>query len=373
MEFVDLGAQQRRIEEPLRSGIDAVLEHGRYINGPEVADLEAKLGEYVGVPHAVACSSGTDALLAPLMALGVKQGDAVFTSSFTFAATVEVICLLGATPVFVDIDDETYNIDPARLDDAVRDTREAGILTPKGVIAVDLFGQPADYDSIDALASEHGLWVLEDAAQSLGSSYNGRRAGALAQVAATSFFPSKPLGCYGDGGMIFTTSDALANLVRSICSHGSGDEKYHTVRVGLNARLDTLQAAVLLAKLQVFEEEADRRRTVGRRYSQLLQGVCRVPRVADGVDPVFAQYSIRHPRRGELRSELNRLGIPTAVYYPCPLHLQPAYEHLRGSGEFPNSERAAEEILALPMHPYLSEADQDRIVDAIRGAIAGWG
>ena len=369
LDFIDLKAQQQRISASLTERIQRVLAHGQYIMGPEVKELETQLAAYVGVKHAIACSSGTDALLMPLMAYGVGPGDAIFTTPFTFIATAEVIQLLGATPVFVDIEAQTFNLDPQALAEALahlgRNSRTAH-LQPKGIIPVDLFGQPADYERINALAREHGLFVLEDAAQSFGATYQGRRAGSLAEVAATSFFPAKPLGCYGDGGAVFTDSDALAEVLRSIRVHGQGIDKYDNVRIGINGRMDTLQAAVLLAKLEIFPDEVEARQEVARRYTEGLGGLVETPYVAPGCVSGWAQYSVRSDRRAALQEKLKNAGIPTAVYYPLPLHLQGAFAHLgHKPGDFPISEGCAGRIFSLPMHPYLEAAVQDHIVEVL--------
>jgi UDP-2-acetamido-2-deoxy-ribo-hexuluronate aminotransferase len=320
----------------------------------------------VGVKHAISCSSGTDALLMPLMAYGVGPGDAVFTTPFTFIATAEVIQLLGATPVFVDIDPKTFNLDPEALAEAVHRLGQhpgTAHLKPKGVIPVDLFGQPADYGRIHTIAQEHGLFVLEDAAQSFGATYKGRRAGALSEMAATSFFPAKPLGCYGDGGAIFTDDDGLAEILRSIRVHGQGTDKYENVRIGLNGRLDTLQAAVLLAKLDIFDQEVTARQQVARQYSEALNSLVEVPFVAPACTSVWAQYSVLSDHRELLLQKLKEAQIPTAIYYPLPLHLQRAFAHLGYThGDFPVSESASQRIFSLPMHPYLGHADQEKII-----------
>jgi len=368
LDFIDLKAQQA-ILPALMERIQAVLSHGQYILGPEVGELEAKLAAYVGVKHAITCSSGTDALLMPLMAYGVGPGDAVFTTPFTFIATAEVIQLLRATPVFVDIDPRTFNLDPEALEEAVaglaKNPRTAP-LKPKGIIPVDLFGQPADYDRINGIARRYGLFVLEDAAQSFGATYKGKRTGSLAEVAATSFFPAKPLGGYGDGGAIFTDNDDLAGTIRSIRVHGQGTNKYDNVRLGINGRLDTLQAAILLAKLAVFDGEVVARQEVAGRYRAGLQQVVQVPFVAPECTSVWAQYSVLSGQRETLQQKLAEHGIPTAVYYPLPLHLQGAFAHLGyHPGDFPISERTAQQVFSLPMHPYLSETDQERIVSTL--------
>jgi UDP-2-acetamido-2-deoxy-ribo-hexuluronate aminotransferase len=306
----------------------------------------------------------------PLLAYGVGPGDAIFTTPFTFIATAEVIQLLRATPVFVDIDPRTFNLDPAALEAAVTGLANhprTASLKPKGIIPVDLFGQPADYDRINEIADRHGLFVLEDAAQSFGATYKGRRAGSLAKVAATSFFPAKPLGGYGDGGAVFTDQDDLAAVLRSIRIHGQGRDKYDNVRLGINGRLDTLQAAVLLAKLEIFNLEVKARQEVAGRYREALEGVVEVPYVDPECTSVWAQYSVLSERRGELQPRLAEAGIPTAVYYPLPLHLQGAFTALgHQPGDFPRSEAAAARIFSLPMHPYLTGADQERIVTVLR-------
>lgn len=367
LDFIDLKAQQQAIAAALMARIQAVLSHGQYIMGPEVGELEARLAAYVRVKHVISCSSGTDALLISLMAYGVGPGDAIFTTPFTFIATAEVIQLLRATPVFVDIDPKTFNIDPEALEEAVaglaKNPRTAS-LKPKGIIPVDLFGQPADYDRINAIAQRHGLFVLEDAAQSFGATYKGKRAGSVADVAATSFFPAKPLGGYGDGGAIFTDNDDLAKTMRSIRVHGQGSHKYDNVRLGINGRLDTLQAAILLAKLEVFDREVMARQEVAGRYSLALHKVVQVPYVAPECTSVWAQYSLLSDRRDALQQKLKEYGIPTAVYYSLPLHLQGAFAHLGyNPGAFPISERTSQQIFSLPMHPYLSKADQETIVN----------
>ena len=369
IDFIDLKAQQRLILPALMERLQKVLAHGQYIMGPEVKELESSLAAYVGVKHCVSCSSGTDALLMALMAYEVGPGDAIFTSPFTFIATAEVIQLLGATPVFVDIDPSTFNLDPKKLAEAIlglQKNPQTGHLKPRGIIPVDLFGQPAAYDQINAIAQEHGLFVLEDAAQAFGATYKGKRAGSLAEVAATSFFPAKPLGGYGDGGAIFTDNDQLAEILRSIRVHGQGADKYENVRLGLTGRLDTLQAAILLTKLEIFDQEIDARQKVAERYSQALQGKVTVPRVAPECTSVWAQYSILSADRPALQQKLQDAGIPSAIYYPLPLHLQKVFAHLGyRPGDFEVSERAAHRIFSLPMHPYLTEADQDGIIEVL--------
>ena len=382
MQFIDLEAQQKRIRKEVDGRIAAVLDHGQYIMGPEIKQVEKALADYVGVGHAVSCASGTDALLLALMAYGVGPGDAVFTSPFTFIATAEVIRLLGATPVYVDIDPVTFNIAPERLSAAVSALKRAdgshplpkggAGLTPRAVIPVDLFGLPADADALNRIAAESGMAVIEDAAQSFGAEYNGRKACALAPVGCTSFFPAKPLGCYGDGGMCFTDDPALASVMDSIRVHGKGSDKYDNVRIGINGRMDTLQAAILLAKFSIFPEEVELRREVAGRYSRMLGGcgAFRVPAVPAGFKSVWAQYSVlaaSEDHRRKTQTALKEAGIPTAVYYPKPLHLQTAFAPLGyREGDFPVSEDAARRIFSLPMHPYLGAGDQQKIADVLK-------
>ena len=369
--FVDLAAQQHRIRDDLDQRFAIVLEHGRYILGPEVEELEGELAKIAGCRHAMGVSSGTDALLAILMAKGIGPGDAVFLPAFTFTATAEVVLQCGATPVFVDVDDDTFNIDPEALRAAIGRTAETGLARPAVIIAVDLFGQPAAYQSVNAIAIEHGLFVLDDAAQSFGGSYNNRSVGCLADATATSFFPAKPLGCYGDGGAIFTDDDDLAAVCISLRAHGKGEDRYDIVRLGLNARLDTLQAAVLLSKLTIFEDEVRRRREIAARYTELLQDVVQTPVQMAGTASVWAQYTIKLPRRDAVAEALRQQGIPTQIYYPLPMHLQPAYApYGDGPGSLPVSERLCHEVLSLPMHPYLDDTTIDRICDAVRSAVA---
>ncbi|BBO73536.1 aminotransferase DegT [Desulfosarcina widdelii] len=385
MQFIDLAAQQKRIREKIDANINAVLEHGRYIMGPEVDELEETLGEFCGVRHAVSCASGTDALLLALMAHNVGPGDAILTSPFTFIATAEVISLLGATPVFVDVDPSTFNIDPQRIEPALSALKAGdasshplpGVsgLKAKGIIAVDLFGLPADYDKINAVAKENGLFVIEDAAQSFGAQYYGKRACSLASVACTSFFPAKPLGGYGDGGMCFTDDDNLADVMRSLRIHGKGGHKYDNVRIGINGRLDTLQAAILNAKFDIFPEEVSLRQEVAGRYNEMIaQGrsaeiVLKTPAIPSGYLSVWAQYSLlakNEDQRSQIQNRLKDAGIPTAVYYPLPLHLQTAFGGLQyRNGDFPVSEDFSKRIFSLPMHPYLQANEQQRIVDVI--------
>lgn len=362
IDFIDLKTQQQRIHSDLERRIKAVLEHGQYIMGPEISELEQKLAFYVGVRYCIAMASGTDALMAALMALGIGPGDEVITTPFTFIATGEIIVLLGATPVFVDIDPLTYNLDPSMVEEAV---------TPrtKAIIPVSLYGQCAAFDAINTIASRHSLAVIEDGCQSFGASYKGRRSCALSAIGCTSFFPSKPLGCYGDGGACFTDDEVLARKMRQIRVHGQ-DRRYHHPVIGFNGRLDTLQAAILLAKLEVFDEEVAARKSIGARYTSLLSEHVTVPHIAPGNTSVFAQYTIQVDNRDEVQKKLNQLGVPTAVHYPVPLHLQPAFSALGcGAGSFPVAEAASNRVMSLPMHPYLTQTVQDEIVAALKASI----
>lgn len=372
--FIDLKAQYKRVEENVRKGIDGVLEHGAYVMGPEIRDLESRLGEFSSVAHALGCASGTDALIMALMALDIKPGDAVFTTPFTFMATAEAVALLGATPVFVDIDPVTFNIEPDDLRRKIRDVKENRTdLTPKGVIAVDLFGQPADYDRIEPLAHNNGLWLIVDAAQSFGATYKGRPVCSIGDVACTSFFPAKPLGCYGDGGMVFADNDELHSILDSIRVHGKGEDKYDNVRLGINGRLDSLQAAILLAKFDIFPDELVKRQEAADRYATLLAGVedIVIPTVPEENTSAWAQYSLLardSAHRDELMGKLQEAGIPSVIYYPKPLHLQTAFQYLGYSeGDLPVCDNIAGRIFSLPMHPYLDAADQEKIAAVLKG------
>ncbi|MGH6904477.1 MAG: DegT/DnrJ/EryC1/StrS family aminotransferase [Geminicoccaceae bacterium] len=370
--FADLDAQRRRLGPRLDAAIARVLAHGRYIMGPEVAELEAQLAAFCGARHAITCASGTDALLLGLMARGIGPGDAVLMPSFTFVATAEPVAWLGAVPVFVDVLEGTFNLDPESLERGIRTAKAEG-LHPHAAIAVDLFGQPADYKSIEAICARHGLWLMADAAQSFGATYGGRRVGSMGAITATSFFPAKPLGCYGDGGCVFTDDDDLAEAMRSLRVHGQGEDKYDNVRIGVNARLDTLQAAILLEKLRVFADELSARRAVAARYDEGLRDIVEVPRVAAETTSVWAQYTlvIEGGARDGVASALRAKGIPTAVYYPKPLHQQTAYRHFPTAGDaLPVSEQLSRQVLSLPMHPYLEPATQAFIIDALRQALA---
>jgi len=369
--FIDVAAQRRRLGRSVDEAIARVLGHCQFILGPEVRALEVKLAEFCGERHVVSCASGTDALVLVLMAQGIGPGDAVICPSFTFTATAEVVALVGATPVFADVEQASFNLDPASLKLACAAAREAG-LRPKAVIPVDLFGQPADYDRIMPVAEAEGLFVLDDAAQAFGATYKNRRVGALAPATATSFFPAKPLGCYGDGGAVITDDEELAQVIRSLRAHGEGRGKYDCVRIGLNGRLDTIQAAVLMEKLRIFPEEILARERAARRYSAGLADVATVPRLASGSSSVWAQYTIRlaSGRRDRLAAALKAQGIPTAIHYPVPLHRQQPYQRFPiALGGAPVSERLAEEVISLPMHAYLDETTQDRIIEAVRRAL----
>jgi dTDP-4-amino-4,6-dideoxygalactose transaminase len=369
MEFIDLQAQRHRLGDKIDRAIAGVLEHGKFIMGPEVHALEERLAAYCGVRHAVTCANGTDALVLALMALGARTDDAVFVPSFTFAATAEAVAFVGATPVFVDVRPDTFNMDAASLRTAVAMARELG-LRPLGVLPVDLFGQPADYAALGRVAAESGMWVLGDAAQSFGATLRGAPVGSLALATTTSFFPAKPLGCYGDGGAVFTDDDGLASTMRSLRVHGQGTDKYDNVLVGMNGRLDTMQAAVLLQKLDVFDEERERRGEVAQRYIAGLRDVATVPGLLDGATSVWAQFTIALPGRDEAIPFLRERGIPTAVYYPRPLHAQTAYRsYPRASASLTTSEALSDSVLSLPMHPYLDEADQRRVITALQGLI----
>jgi dTDP-4-amino-4,6-dideoxygalactose transaminase len=380
--FIDLSSQQDAIRPQLEKHIHTILHHGKYILGPEIQALEKKLADFAGVKHGIGVSSGTDALLICLMTQGIGPGDAVFTTPFTFIATAEIVSLLGATPVFVDIDPATYNIDPDQLKLAVEAVKNCDAtcysipknkngeplkLTPKAIIPVDLFGLPADYDRIMEIAEKYNLFVVEDAAQGLGGNYKGKVAGGLGHMGATSFFPAKPLGCYGDGGAVFTSDDKLAKIARSIRVHGKGTHKYDNIRIGLNARLHTIQAAVLLPKLEGFPKEIKDRQQVANAYTEGLKDThLTTPFVPNGLQSVWAQYSVLAENRDVIQNHLKKQGIPTAIYYAKPLHLQPAYNDLGYSkNTLPVSERVSQQIFSLPMHPYLTSEEIKKIINAI--------
>jgi len=369
--FIDLQAQRRRLGDKLNRSIMKAVEGGQWILGPQVAECEKRLAEFAGVKHAIACANGTDALLIVLRAWDVGPGDAVFVPAFTFAASAEVVALVGAEPVFVDVLEDTYNIDPASLEAAIAMVRKEGRLKPRVAMPVDLFGQSADYDRIEPIVKREGLKMLCDAAQGFGSLYRGKRCGGIGDAASTSFFPAKPLGCYGDGGASFTNDDGLADLLRSIRMHGQGADKYENVRIGVNSRLDTIQAAILIEKLSIFEEEIAMRDAIAARYNEKLgrSNRIRVPRVIPGCTSTWAQYTIQVPDRDKLAADLKARGIPTAIYYPTPLSRQKGYAHYPSAGT-PVSERIGKTVISLPMHPYLDEATQDRIVEAVLESVA---
>jgi dTDP-4-amino-4,6-dideoxygalactose transaminase len=371
--FIDIAAQRRRLGSALDEAVARVLSHCQFVLGPEVRTLETELAAFCGARHAISCASGTDALLLVLMAREIGPGDAVFCPAFTFCATAEVVALLGATPVFIDVDQVTFNIDVESLKRGIAAAKRQG-LKPKAVIPVDLFGQPADHDAVAAIANTEKLFVLDDAAQGFGATYKGRRLGTFSGATATSFFPAKPLGCFGDGGAIMTDDDALADVIRSLRVHGQGADKYDNVRIGVTGRLDTIQAAILIEKLKIFPDEIATRERVAGRYAQGLGDVAVVPKVAAGSTSVWAQYTIRLApgRRDKLAADLKAQGIPTAVYYPKPMHRLEAYKHFPvADGGLPVCDRLADEVISLPMHAYLDAPTQDRIIGAVRAALAG--
>jgi dTDP-4-amino-4,6-dideoxygalactose transaminase len=369
--FIDVGAQRRRLGHLIDDAIARVTTHCQFLGGPEVAAFEAALAAFCGARYAVGCASGTDALMLVLMARGIGPGDAVLCPAFTFCATAEVVVLLGATPVFADVDPVTFNIDPSSLLRAVATAKRHG-LKPKAVIPVDLFGLPADHDAIAAIAKSEGLYVLDDAAQGFGATYKGRKLGTLAPATATSFFPAKPLGCYGDGGAIVTDDAALVETLKSLRVHGQGADKYDNVRIGMTSRLDTIQAAVLIEKLKIFADEIDARGRVASRYAAGLEDVSIVPVVPDGTTSIWAQYTIRLKPgiRDGLAAALKAQGIPTAIYYPKPLHRLEAYRSFPVvDNGIPVTDQLAEEVISLPMHAYLDQPTQDRVIEAVRAAL----
>ena len=377
--FIDLAAQQARIRPRIDAAIARVLAHGAYVMGPEVREFEQRLAEYGGAALALSCANGTDALALPLMAWAIGEGDAVFCPSFTFAATPEVMPWTGATPVFVDIRDDTYNLDAADLERAIEAVKAEGRLQPAAVIAVDLFGQPADYPRLAEICRRHGLKLIADSAQGFGCTLGGEHPIRWADAATTSFFPAKPLGAYGDGGAVLTNDAALWERMDSLRVHGKAvggdanpghhDSRYLNARIGMNSRLDTLQAAILIEKLAIFTDEIERRQAVARRYTEALADICQsTPAVIEGGVSTWAQYVIEHADRDGLAAHLKTQGVPTAVYYPVPMHLQAPYAHFpRSPAGLPVSEAKAKTVLALPMHPYLADEVQDRIIAAVRG------
>ncbi|HLZ00644.1 MAG TPA: DegT/DnrJ/EryC1/StrS family aminotransferase [Bradyrhizobium sp.] len=370
--FIDVAAQRKRLRKAIDEAMARVLDHCQFVNGPEVTQLEAALAAFSGAKHVVTCASGTDALLMVLMAKGLGRGDAVMCPSFTFCATGEAVALTGATPVFVDVDDATFNMDAASLKQGIATARKLG-LKPRAVIPVDLFGQAADHDAIAAVAEAEGLFVLDDAAQGFGASYKGRRLGTFGLATATSFFPAKPLGCFGDGGAIFTDDAALAETLKSIRVHGQGSDKYDNVRLGLTGRLDTMQAAILIEKLKIFEDEIAARNKVAERYARGLSNVVTVPHLAAGRTSIWAQYTIRLPEgvdRDRFAAALKARGVPTAIYYPKSMHQQTAYRDFPvAEGGLSASERLSADVISLPMHAYLDEETQDRVIAAVREVV----
>jgi len=369
--LIDVAAQRRRLGSRIDDAVRRVMDHCQFINGPEIREIERDLSEFCGARHAIGVASGTDALVLVLMAKGIGRGDAVICPSFTYAASPEAVALVGATPVFCEVNETTFNIDPAGIERAVAAAKRAGV-RPKALMTVDLFGLPADYEAISPLAERLGLYVIDDAAQAFGADLRGRKLGTLAPVTTTSFFPAKPLGCYGDGGAVFTDDDDLADLIRSLRNHGQGADRYDNVRVGMTGRLDTIQAAVLIEKLKIFPEEIVARERIARRYNTALADVVRVPHASNEHSCVWAQYTIRVSggRRDALAETLRARGIPTAQYYPVPSHRQGAYrDYPVAEGGLAVTEKLAGEVISLPMHAYLDEAMQDRIIEAVRGAL----
>lgn len=372
IEFVDLKKQRARIGDKIDAGMQGVLAHGQFILGPEVKAFEGQLQNFCGAKHAIACSNGTDAIALGLMALQVKPGDAILVPSFTFASTAEVVAWLGATAIFCDVDPDTFNIDTNSMKAGLALAKDKG-MKAVGVISVDLFGLPADYDAIEALCKDNGLWLICDSAQGFGGVYKGRTTGGIGTIATTSFFPAKPLGCYGDGGAVFTHDDGIAAILQSLRVHGKGSDKYDNVRIGMNARLDTIQAAILIEKLAIYPDEIEARNRVAAAYSAGLEEVVKTPRVPDGLTSVWAQYTLTLPAgidRAALAASLKDKGIPTAVYYPKPLHQQTAYSRYPAAGgALPVCEDLAGRVISLPMHPYLSQDQIDYICSTFREAL----
>jgi dTDP-4-amino-4,6-dideoxygalactose transaminase len=371
IQFIDLQAQRRHIGDSMNRAVTAALEGGQWIMGPQVRELEEKLSAFAGVKHTLACANGTDALMVVLRAWNIGPGDAVFVPAFTFAASAEVVALVGASPVFVDVLEDTFNIDAASLEKAIALIKREGKLKPRAIMPVDLFGQPADYSKIEPIAAREKLLLLCDSAQGFGGQLNGRVAGGIGDAASTSFFPAKPLGCYGDGGASFTNDDGLIEVLRSIRVHGQGSDKYENVRIGVNSRLDTIQAAILLEKLKIFPEEIKMREAVAQRYNRALgqSNQIRVPHVIAGAQSTWAQYTIQVPHREKFQADLKARGIPTMVYYPIPLAQQKGYKDYPAV-ETPVSQRLSKTVVSLPMHPYLDAGAQDRICEAALASVA---
>lgn len=370
--FIDLKAQQARIRDKIEAGINGVLDHGAYIMGPEVGALETRLGEWANAKHSVSCSSGTDALLLALYGLSLQRGQGVIVPAFTFAASCEVMATMGAVPVFAEVDAGTFNLDPTKLDQALQAGIDAGVEVV-GVMGVGLFGQPADYEAIVDFAREHNLWVIDDAAQSFGASLHGRKVGSLADVTCTSFFPAKPLGCYGDGGAVFTDNDEIAEIMRSCRVHGMGKDKYENIRIGMTARLDTMQAVVLDAKLDIFASELVARHAAADLYEELLGSIVEVPHLASGATSSWAQYTVKLPKnsdRGKICQAMQQDGVPTAIYYPIAMCDQPPYKSYPvAGGHLAVTADLCERVIALPMHPYLDEATQSKVAAALKAAL----
>jgi len=368
MQFIDLQAQQKLIRKDIDKRIKKVLDHGKYIMGPEVFELEEKLAKFVDCRHAISVSSGTDALLMALMAGNIGKGDIVFTTPFTFIATASVIRLVNAIPVFVDILPDTFNMDPEKLESVIKQIIQSGKGNPKAIIAVDLFGQLAAYESIQKVATKYDLTLIEDAAQSFGAEFQNKKACNYGDIATTSFFPAKPLGGYGDGGMVFTNDDNIHRQLISIRIHGKSDNKYNNIRIGINGRLDTFQAAIVLAKMTIFEDEIAKRQEIAAYYDELLKEKFVTPKLKKGHISAWAQYSILSEKRDEMVTKLKNQGIPTAIYYPKPLHLQDAFRDLGyAKGDFPISEEISQKIFSLPFHPYLEKEAQEKIAAVLKG------
>ena len=366
IQFIDLQAQRSYIGASMDTAIANVLQHGKYIMGPEVSAFETQMAEFCGANFCIGCGNGTDALLLPLMAWNIGPGDAVFCPSFTFAATAEMIAFLGATPVFIDVLPDSFNIDCEHLELAIKQTKADGNLQLKAIIAVDLFGQTADYKTLRKIADEHGMKLVSDAAQGFGSTWGGEHSCVYADAVTTSFFPAKPLGCYGDGGAVLTNDGELADIIKSIRVHGKGSDKYDNVRVGVNSRLDTLQAAILIEKLNIFAEEVEKRNIVADRYAKMLGGKVGVPHVPEGVVSTWAQYTILSDNRDALQAGLKEKNVPSVIYYAKPLHLQTAYRNFPiGGNGLPVTEELQNTVLSLPMHPYLDEETQDYIIQSV--------
>ncbi len=373
MQFIDLAAQYQRIAPQVQEKMDEVLNTGRYIMGPMVTDLEQRLADYVGKKYCISCSNGTDGLILPLLAMGIHEGDAVFVPDFTFFASAESVCAVGATPVFVDILPDSYNMDPAHLIKMIEKTKAEGKLTPKAIIPVDLFGLPADYEAIEKIAKDYDLKVLEDGAQGFGGTQNGKKACSFGDVSSTSFFPAKPLGCYGDGGAMFTDSQEIRDMLISLRVHGSNPaDKYDNIRIGRNCRLDALQAAVLHCKLDIFDDEVEKRHWAAAEYNKRLSNYVVTPKIGEGFTSSYAQYTIRlenEEQRTRVMAALKEAGVPTMVYYPRPMHGQTAFAGTANAADYPVAEAACKQVMSLPMHPYLTTEIIDKVCDELLKAL----